>query len=685
MTAHSRNISGEYFLSRIALILVILAGLLGITPLPVSAAVCSSSVVVSNNNDSGAGSLRQAIADVCANGTITFDRSLSGQTIILWSELYINNSITIDGSTLTDQITINADDHSRIFDISTIGNVALKSMKIINGRAGGGGGIVNEGTLTITNSTIADNEGLSTEGGGIYNMGGFLTVINCTFSGNTTFGGAGAAIYNDGTLVVKNSTFTGNSAYFGSSIYNLPGRIMTLVNCSVFGNSSGSAIFNSGNMTITNTILAGTTGGQLDCYNVTGYGTTSSASKNNLIQTDGAGGNKCAETGDTSYILGSDPMLSALADNGGPTQTMELQAGSPAINAGDYSTCLSVEGGKDQRSVSRKDASSKCDIGAFEVGTYLTPEVSTSSPAMGDTLTTSPTTLTVIFNKDIDSDSAAKTDNYLLVTPGLDGTFQTGGCLTGLAGDDTRVTINSVSYNATTFTSTLNINGGTKLANGEYQLYVCGTTSIIDTVTTKLNNGTDDTRVDFTVNAAGTATGGTTRRGSGSVNILPATGFAPDKVTALPEPSAIYTGLNISLEIPAIGVNAPVVGVADAGDVTWLGHDAGWLNGSAFPTWAGNSVITGHVWDADNQPGLFADLKTLKYGDKVLVHAFNSVYTYEVRDSELVSPVDTRSVFHHEDQPWISLLTCEDFNENTSTYTGRRLVRAVLMDVKPEE
>jgi hypothetical protein len=56
-------------------------------------------------------------------------------------------------------------------------------------------------------------------------------------------------------------------------------------------------------------------------------------------------------------------------------------------------------------------------------------------------------------------------------------------------------------------------------------------------------------------------------------------------------------------------------------NITGPGDDAGWLNGSAFSTWAGKSVITRHVWDADNQPGLFAGLKYLKFSDTVIIRA----------------------------------------------------------------
>jgi LPXTG-site transpeptidase (sortase) family protein len=662
---------------RLGLSLVILAGLFALPAHVVKAAPCDA-ITVTSLADSGVGTLRQAITDLCTGGTITFDHNLSGNKITLASVLTIDKTMTIDGSTLTKQITISGGNLTQIFNITGSGTLALKSIKIIDGHASHGGGISNDGILTITNSTIADNTAGSL-GGGIRNDGS-LAVINCTFSGNSSGLGVGGAILNGGTLVVKNSTFSGNSAGPGSGIANDTGSTMTIVNSSMFGNSGG-ALDNRGNMTIINTILAGTIGGN-DCENLSG--TISSASRNNLIQSEDSGAGRCSESGDTSYILGSDPKLSALADNGGPTQTNSLQAGSPAIDAGDYATCLSVEGGKDQRSVSRKDVSGKCDIGAFEVGTYLTPEVSSTTPAFGDVLTTSPSSLTVVFNKDVDSDSATKPANYLLAAPGTDGTFQTGDCLIGLAGDDKQIAINSVAYDSNTFTSTLTVNGGHALPNGKYELFVCGKTSIIDTVTTKLNNGTDDTRVDFTVNAL--IIGGT-GSGASDDSKLPATGFTPGQVTVLPAQPRAYTGLNLTLEIPAIQVKAAIVGVPQeksGWDVAWLGHDAGWLNGSAFPTWAGNSVITGHVWDADNQPGLFAGLKTLKYGDIVLIHAFGQVYTYEVRESQNISPRSTRTVMKHEDTAWLTLLTCEDFNSLGDSYSGRRMVRAVLLNISAE-
>ncbi len=99
-----------------------------------------------------------------------------------------------------------------------------------------------------------------------------------------------------------------------------------------------------------------------------------------------------------------------------------------------------------------------------------------------------------------------------------------------------------------------------------------------------------------------------------------ATRFRRGSVTALNERPAAkaYTSIAMVLEIPKLDVSMPIVGVPQSGnswDATWLGNSAGCLAGSAFPTWAGNTVITGHVWDAWNQPGIFSNPKTLGDGD----------------------------------------------------------------------
>jgi LPXTG-site transpeptidase (sortase) family protein len=117
-------------------------------------------------------------------------------------------------------------------------------------------------------------------------------------------------------------------------------------------------------------------------------------------------------------------------------------------------------------------------------------------------------------------------------------------------------------------------------------------------------------------------------------------------------------------------------------DVSWLGNDAGWLHGTAFPTWAGNSVITGHVFDANGKPGLFADLTKLKYGDQIILHAFGQAYIYEVRETKLVTPNNLSAMTQHEDLPWLTLVTCRGYDEANNTYYFRYLVRAVQVKIK---
>jgi LPXTG-site transpeptidase (sortase) family protein len=169
---------------------------------------------------------------------------------------------------------------------------------------------------------------------------------------------------------------------------------------------------------------------------------------------------------------------------------------------------------------------------------------------------------------------------------------------------------------------------------------------------------------------------------------LPSTGFAPNRVTDLgniPHETYIQTG-GITIEIPALNINIPIVGVPlRNGDwnVSWLGRQAGWLEGSAFPSWNGNSVITSHVYLSNGLPGPFVDLGKLKYGEKVIIHAYGRKYSFEVRSNKIVEPNDT-SAFQHEETPWLTLVTCREYDEGTNTYRKRVVIRAVLVSVLDE-
>jgi LPXTG-site transpeptidase (sortase) family protein len=319
-------------------------------------------------------------------------------------------------------------------------------------------------------------------------------------------------------------------------------------------------------------------------------------------------------------------------------------------------------------------------------------------PRNGVTLSGGPSSLVVQFNTDVfhanttDARSVLNPANFLLASRTANDLFNTVSCAGGIVPDDSGITVDSVSYDAATYTATVSVNGGTRLPVGYYRLFVCGTTSIADVAgTTYLNNRTDDSLISFRVTpGGGSSSGSSDPDDAENVKRLPATGFAPGRITRLSVPPVAYTeNGELQLEIQKLGVDASIMGVpvskdGAAWDVTWLGRNAGWLNGTAFPSFAGNSVITGHVWDADNQPGIFVNLKDMAYGDKVTVHAYGWAYTYEVRETATVATDAVRKVTRHEDNPWLTLVTCEDYNVGKAEYGSRRVVRAVLVNVVEE-
>ncbi|MBN2388535.1 MAG: sortase, partial [Anaerolineales bacterium] len=169
---------------------------------------------------------------------------------------------------------------------------------------------------------------------------------------------------------------------------------------------------------------------------------------------------------------------------------------------------------------------------------------------------------------------------------------------------------------------------------------------------------------------------------------LPGTGFAPGQITDLSdlEPVTYAATDEVRLEIPALRIDIPIVGVPLEGgdwDVTWLANQAGWLEGTAFPSWEGNSVLTGHVYLPSGAPGPFVNLGQLRWGDQIVVHAYGSRYVYEVRSNQVVRPNDLTAL-RHEDLPWVTLITCRQYDDATNAYRYRVVVRAVLLRVDPE-
>lgn len=165
---------------------------------------------------------------------------------------------------------------------------------------------------------------------------------------------------------------------------------------------------------------------------------------------------------------------------------------------------------------------------------------------------------------------------------------------------------------------------------------------------------------------------------------LPDTGFAPGRLTRLPLQSTVsrYKKMaGLDLEIPSLGVEIPILGVPkleDGWDVTWLSNQAGYLEGTAFPTWSGNTALTAHVYLSDGTPGPFARLSDLRWGDEIIINAFGQRYVYEVRRLQYVTP-DNLSVLDHEDSDWVTLLTCAVYDQDQDRYRWRVAVQAVLM------
>lgn len=167
---------------------------------------------------------------------------------------------------------------------------------------------------------------------------------------------------------------------------------------------------------------------------------------------------------------------------------------------------------------------------------------------------------------------------------------------------------------------------------------------------------------------------------------IPVTGFAPNMVTKLDRSARpLYETTSLTLEIPVIKVRSLIVGVESkkgGWDVTWLQDQVGWLNGTAYPTWKGNSLLTAHVVNADGKPGIFSRLKYLGVGEYVFVYSSGYRYTYKVIANDLVQPNDS-SVMRHEEQSVLTLITCESYDETTGTYLRRVAVRAELINVRP--
>jgi hypothetical protein len=328
-------------------------------------------------------------ATAAGGGPYTFD--CDGPTIVrTGAEILLRNDVILDGE---GNLTIDGDNRHRVF-LNSGAMVELRGLTVTGGSGGGarvvvdgvashkttgpwtvGGGILNEGTLSLTNCTVSGNT-TDIAGGGIWN-GATLTLANSTVSENIA--GDGGGIYNNGTLTLTNSTVSGNTAWAGGGLGGGEGvnlySTSTLINSTVSGNTArsgeGGGILNAGTLALINSTVSG---------DIAFLGTLTSTSTlvdgacdqglRGVAASNGynieSPGDTCGfdQTGDQSGVTAEQLNLGPLADNGGSTQTHALLPGSVAIDQIPAADC---EVDTDQRGEPRPETGGDaCDVGSFE-------------------------------------------------------------------------------------------------------------------------------------------------------------------------------------------------------------------------------------------------------------------------------------------------------------------------------
>ena len=326
----------------------------------------AATLTVTTTSDSGAGSLRQAITDANAGDAINF--SVTG-AIILASPLAIAKDLTISGPGAA-SLTISGGGTTQPFLVNAGVNFTLQNLTVANGSATDGGALIDNATSTTTIKGCAFIGNNATGNGGTIYAAGTMTISDTLFNTNSAVQG-GAIFNNNATLALTNVTLNANSASSnGGGIYNASGTA-SIINATIAGNNAttqgGGIAITGGTLNLKNSIVANNTA-------PTGpdiAGAVTSQDYNLVRDITGA-----SISGTTTHnVTGSDPLLGALANNGGPAQTMALLSGSPAINAADCTTGPAA----DQRGMARPQDVT-CDMGAYERGVPATLTATGGTP-----------------------------------------------------------------------------------------------------------------------------------------------------------------------------------------------------------------------------------------------------------------------------------------------------------------
>lgn len=296
--------------------------------------------------------------------TITFKAGLSGTITTKLQATGINlvYPVTINGPGAR-TLTISGGDSARIFTVASTATVTITGLTLANGNYGDdGGGILNNGDLTLINCALLNNKADRGTGGGVSNATSkTLTITNCTFANNQAGADGGGVANGAGSVVISNSTFSGNTAGRGGGA--VAGTGVTLRSSTITSNhatspngiSYGGGVSNfsdsDDSIYVSNTVIAGNTA--TDGPDI--FGLINSQDYNLFGNTTGA----TIDGTTTHNITGVSANLDPLRNNGGPTDTHALRSNSLAINHGNNANAPS----RDQRGFGRNGVS---DIGAFE-------------------------------------------------------------------------------------------------------------------------------------------------------------------------------------------------------------------------------------------------------------------------------------------------------------------------------
>jgi hypothetical protein len=333
------------------------------------------------------GSLPYEVANAGNGDTIGFATNLKGGTITLGDAVDINKNLSIDGT--GSGITVNSGGN-RVFVIEQGVVVGIYALTITGGVAPSpfnGGGIFNKGSLTLINSTVIGNAGDG--GGGIYNASTGLMVMSGDTVNNNTAVNTGGGVRNDGELVIINCTIAANTATAGGGIANFGTLRMAdstvAYNTVTGGGADGGGIYDGGGndlLALLSTIV----------YNPNSGAATENDVLNPITQAQGdlfgSGTSAIGSVGDFGgNQFNVNPLLGPLQNNGGPTATMALQSGSPALGAGAGTSLIPslLVQSSDQRGDPRP--SSSIDIGAFQTQTAASDQAPAIPSANNATLT----------------------------------------------------------------------------------------------------------------------------------------------------------------------------------------------------------------------------------------------------------------------------------------------------------